>query len=347
MQQHLADYAPPGGTWGFIDANGAIVISAQYDEVRDFKEGLAPVCQGGRWGFIDKSGAKKIDLQFIKAHPIESGVSRVRGSNGKMGLINLAQDTILPFSYDDIFSIQHGHFVVSTNDKKGVVNPKGEIILTPSSESLKILSPTLFARKNADTWEIIDASEKVLHDNIERIKKSNFILIDDAWGYIDANGKILVPLKESYIDAGHTGYVIVRRDDIYGLLNINTKEFKPWTADKITYLGSNRYAMKKKNSYWIYDENRNPMTSKPYNAIYPYTESAAAVEKNDYWGYVDLDGTEFIPPMFPLPWNSREKKIRFFTGRGFGFHSNTGEIVIPPKFADARDFSEGMAAYSK
>lgn len=54
--------------WGFRDAQGNVVIPAQYDEVQDFSNGLAAVCSGNygnrKWGFIDTRGNMVIAQQF-------------------------------------------------------------------------------------------------------------------------------------------------------------------------------------------------------------------------------------------------------------------------------------------
>jgi len=44
------------GKWGYIDNTGRIVIKPQFDEARDFSEGLARVTIDGKFGYIDKTG---------------------------------------------------------------------------------------------------------------------------------------------------------------------------------------------------------------------------------------------------------------------------------------------------
>lgn len=54
--------------WGFRDAQGRVVIPAQFAEVQDFSNGLAAVCSGdygnNKWGFIDTTGNMVIAQQF-------------------------------------------------------------------------------------------------------------------------------------------------------------------------------------------------------------------------------------------------------------------------------------------
>ena len=45
-----------GKKWGFIDANGNMVIPPQFEEVNPFSEGSAEVKSNGQWVHIDKTG---------------------------------------------------------------------------------------------------------------------------------------------------------------------------------------------------------------------------------------------------------------------------------------------------
>lgn len=54
-----------GGSWGFIDSSGAMIISPIYEDTRPFIEnGVAPVRLNGRWGFINALGEMVIQPQF-------------------------------------------------------------------------------------------------------------------------------------------------------------------------------------------------------------------------------------------------------------------------------------------
>jgi hypothetical protein len=45
-----------GRKFGFVDKTGKYVMNPQFDEARQFSEGLANVRVGGRWGIVDKTG---------------------------------------------------------------------------------------------------------------------------------------------------------------------------------------------------------------------------------------------------------------------------------------------------
>ena len=64
---------------GYLDANGQWAIKPQFDDLRDFSEGLAAVnlgakCgMGGQWGYIDRDGRVGIPLKFRFAGQFHNG----------------------------------------------------------------------------------------------------------------------------------------------------------------------------------------------------------------------------------------------------------------------------------
>ena len=53
-----------GGLWGYMDNNGKIVITPQYELARSFSEGIAAVKKDGKWGFIDKDNAIIVPCEY-------------------------------------------------------------------------------------------------------------------------------------------------------------------------------------------------------------------------------------------------------------------------------------------
>jgi hypothetical protein len=68
------------GKYGYVDTNGKLVISLQYQDAYDFrKEGLALVKKNKLFGFIDKNGKIKINFHYKKAKSFENGKAYVYG----------------------------------------------------------------------------------------------------------------------------------------------------------------------------------------------------------------------------------------------------------------------------
>ena len=60
------------GKWGYVDADGELVIDYTYEDAQSFQNGYAAVCIGGLWGYIDEEGELVIDAQFVTATKFSS-----------------------------------------------------------------------------------------------------------------------------------------------------------------------------------------------------------------------------------------------------------------------------------
>ena len=76
------------GKWGFVNREGEWMIDCQYEDARQFQEGLAPVKADGKWGYINVEGEMVITPVFEDAYPFnEAGTAPVK--DGDWLLIHL------------------------------------------------------------------------------------------------------------------------------------------------------------------------------------------------------------------------------------------------------------------
>jgi hypothetical protein len=63
--------------FGYINAEGEVVVKPQYWEAKDFYEGLAAVQTGDRWGYIDKEGHVALGSKWLSADSFSEGLAAV------------------------------------------------------------------------------------------------------------------------------------------------------------------------------------------------------------------------------------------------------------------------------
>ncbi len=67
-----------GGSWGYMNNNGEIVISPKYEKAYGFSEGIAAVKKNGKWGFIDINGIIVVPFEYDKIEQnFEDGLGRM------------------------------------------------------------------------------------------------------------------------------------------------------------------------------------------------------------------------------------------------------------------------------
>ncbi len=64
--------------WGFLDKNGRVAIEPIFEEVGDFRHGLAAVRWQGKWGYIDRNGRMAVRPRYDAAQDfVEVGLAAV------------------------------------------------------------------------------------------------------------------------------------------------------------------------------------------------------------------------------------------------------------------------------
>lgn len=89
------------GLFGMNNNYSTVVIEPKYEELQDFKLGLAAVRQGEKWGFINTKNEVVIPIIYDSLLDFEeSGLANVRQGE-KWGWINRKNEVVIPIIYDE------------------------------------------------------------------------------------------------------------------------------------------------------------------------------------------------------------------------------------------------------
>jgi hypothetical protein len=94
--------------YAYMDKMGNLIRMDKYEQISDFREGLAPVCSNGKWGYVDTQGKLVIPCRFDKAGLFQEGLAAVvqaksadRSSN-RIGFIDKDGKQAIPFDFVDV-----------------------------------------------------------------------------------------------------------------------------------------------------------------------------------------------------------------------------------------------------
>lgn len=106
------------GKWGFVDKTGKMVIQPEYDETGDFSEGLAGVRMNNvwEWGFIDKTGKMVIQPKYEGFYKFSEGLAGVKMTNGKWGFIDKTGEWVIQPQFDEASYFESGKSWVLIGD---------------------------------------------------------------------------------------------------------------------------------------------------------------------------------------------------------------------------------------
>lgn len=193
------------GKWGYLDEKGEEAISAKYDAVTIFQEGLAFVQKGDRITLIDKKGetiksfsSEKYELAGSLYN--EGYCPMMKGD--KVVFLDKKGEESSDFSNSKMergycYGVNDGKTIYTDGDEFGIVDKSGEIVLRAKYENLTYASPDRYIAEDSDgKWGVITAEgEEIIPFDYASIvqmstDKSHYFAFEDSdWILIDEKGE--------------------------------------------------------------------------------------------------------------------------------------------------------------
>ena len=307
----------PVAKYGFMDKTGKMVVSLQYDDAKEFSEGLAAVCIGNwsdsKWGFINEKGEMIIKPQFPNVSSFSSGLAYATNQEGQYGFIDKTGKWVVSPQYDNADDFKGGYAPVYVGDwgngKWGIIDKNGKVSVEPIYESMpELFGGGLMALLTiGDKKTLIDNKGKTIMDlsTLDGFSIINdfpgwaSVSVDGKYGIINEKGWLLEP-KYDHISL-HNGFAVVGIDEKWGALTKDGKwVFEPtenasfsWLSDDeedISIIGYNeKYGLLNKTGWCV-----EPV----FDDAIGFSEGLAGVYKDDKWGFIDKTGKMVIEPRF-------------------------------------------------
>ncbi len=200
-----------------------------------------------------------------------------------------------------------------------------------------------------DKWGYIDKNGKevipCIYDFAIRFAEGLAnVLKNDKWGLIDKNGNEVVPCRYDDTFYFSEGLALVQMNDKYGFINKNGKEVIPCKYDYAQDFSEGLAPVKMNGKWGFFDKNGNEVIPCEYDWANDFSEGPASVKMNDKWGFIDKNGNEVIPCEYDWLSNFSEGLAIVVMNDKCGFIDKNGNEVIPCKYDEAWKFSEGLAS---
>jgi len=212
--------------FGVINEGGEIVIDIIYDKIEDFTTAeYTKVKKDGNWGYISRNGNILVPIEYYYCgKPHENIV--VVGKNGRYGYYDMNGNKVTGLLYDkveDFGKTTSGHGKVILNQKYGLVNNKGEVVVPINND---------YIDENAEfigTWnrtEVHSAEGASLEINNQTANTFEFTLTANYYtkqGTITDMADIVSPTAAEYVFDGPANREVIRfeRVDDYILITSN------------------------------------------------------------------------------------------------------------------------------
>ncbi|BBE16547.1 hypothetical protein AQPE_0687 [Aquipluma nitroreducens] len=241
------------------------------------------------WGFIDNYGDTIIPLGKYKfLNPIDEEGMIFAQLEEKCGYIDIKQNILIPFEYDDLSVFSEDLAPAKKNGKYGFIDRKGEVII-----------PFQY-----------DEERYFYKSGLSEASKAG------KWGFINKKGEQVVPIQYSQVDCHkmETEFIFAFDKNKWAIFNNKGKQLTDFIYDEIygtsnnfdyfneKYLFNGLLLVRKGDQYRYLNRNLQIVADFGYfTKAEPITEYGfAIVKKENYYGIIDSMGKIVIPCEYSL-----------------------------------------------
>jgi len=305
--------------FGFIDKTGKMVLEPQFEDAREFHDGLAGVKLAGKWGYINNAG--KVDI---------------------------------PFEYNDSYIFQEGFAIIKVNGEYGFIDKQGKVVIEPQFYDARDFSESLAAvcveYKHSISGNIlklygfIDKSGKYIiepqflnagsfHDGVAPVSS---LSMKKGWGYVNKSGKLVIPYQFMNARDFNEGIAMVENinkdySTAWGGIDKTGKFIIPPKFSNINGDFHNGMAYFVEDKKWGFIDRHGAIK---INSIYDYasnfSEDLAAVYLNGKMGFINKMGEFVIDPIYDLAFDFQSGLSRVKINEKRGYINHQGRWVFNP-----------------
>ena len=271
---------------------------------------------GANYGLfnIDKENWE-IPMMYASLKHLGNDIFLVRAKSGHYGLINRANQVLIPFEWGEISRFEgiDNYYLIrdKKNSLRGVYSLLGNQFVVPCEYKSfsKLRNNNLYKVNNDKGYNLITIDNKTVFKNwyqeLHTIRDSkNFIVkLNDKMGIIDENEKVIVPIEYQNIRSSRYNdgsYLAINKEGKYGCIKANGEVSLPFEYDFINTSYSNSLTSKQGDKCGMIQVNNgspHEIVTCEYDAIIVDKESLL-VKKNDKFGILDSYGKLIAPCVY-------------------------------------------------
>lgn len=148
--------------FGVVSVEKAIIVSCKYDEVQEFREGLAVVRLDTNYGYIDTNGLEVISLKYRHALSFSEGLAGVKSDSSLFGFINKKDELIIEPKFHNVGEFSGGLCIIfSAESKISFIDKNGNIVIEgPFEDAQPFWGESTLVQKNGKCYYINKKGKK-------------------------------------------------------------------------------------------------------------------------------------------------------------------------------------------
>lgn len=331
-----------------------------YSSISDFDSGTAIVKDGKAYGLIDSKGKNVLPCQYDTIYPLYNDMRIVR-SNELYGMVGLQGNICISCVYEDVHeTVCTDYLPFKRNGKWGFLSRDEETVVQFKYDDVyRFTDSTFVAEMNGKCGLFTYTGKCILEPKYDKIaykvlnkqEDPSFVVLNDKLAVLNSRNEFVTGFEYS---AG------------LGLLFFSFPQEGMYV--EVSKVVSSKLDCKKHRYGLLNYETGALVIPCEYESLGDVSEGLLYAEKDDRYGYIDVNNKVIIPFKYKDAENFSEGLARVAVHGGYynsisgemdsyslyGFIDKTGKFVIPPTFPDPRlndwggdGFYEGLAAMGR
>lgn len=297
-----------GNQYYLLNRSGQL-ISESYEEISSSQNNIYVCKKNGLYGAIDSKANIIIPFVYQKLGDFKNGYSYYK--KNRTGLINIKNQTTLD-NWDWISDVNtNQHVIVKLNNKFGIINTSGDIILEPKYDLLEECSENIYVVVSNSLYGFYNIKDKCFETTIEyayknQLKASEYyqenyfkVFKNNDVGLMDKNGKIIINYGTfQSISFNENNLLKVQKNNKFGFVDYRQKTIIPIDYEYADNFSHSTTIVAKSNTYSILDKSGKVIYSIKNAVLKRLANSIILVEQNDKVGLLNQKGESLVPILY-------------------------------------------------
>lgn len=328
----------------FHDGMAAVSLAGERVRVRENRQ-LVERFQNGRFGYVDTQGILMISMQYERAYPFSEGRAFAVRPGGELVLLDRNGEELAAFPdaalpEDGVLRFSEGRAVIPV--KGGEEQPETVyLVVDASGQEVCTLADA------AVDWEggyhdgllaVAEAGEWTLNDKGEPLE---YLPVPGSWGYRDRDGEIAVAGQFEQAKAFTGGLAAVygggEASSGWGLIDSEGKQVVPARYDSVILYEDGTAALLLDGKWAYVDRDGSRMTGFDYDRVGQFQDGIAFVRSGNEMEAIDTSGEVlFTCPGVVRAWDFSGGVAVLEQADGtFGVCGRDGSLLVPFSYESA------------
>ena len=267
--------------------------------------------------------------------------------NQQWGLMDVEGKVVLKPQYEAIGEFKkYGYATMQHKGKVGLINDKGNEIVTPLYDDVKVLDSLLIAVLVEKDWSVIDLMGKtILEKGYEQVcvweghflgfKKNN------KWGIANGQGKIIAPPKYDEIDLIEEKFFQTKIKNGIGLLTLDGQEILANNCEQVKVYNDKLFFFQKEQLWGAVNLSGKQLVPPKFNSFFPISEKFIKFARNSKVFLYSVAAQKLITKgQYDTYYGFSKKYVLCKKQRRLGLIDWIGNVLLPTKYFEIQSYGE-------